>query len=387
MSAVSQHDFVKRLLGDDPPPGESAPAIVDALVAETIRLDASDLHLLPEQQALRVQWRVDGVLGEAEWLPSGLATNVVARLKVLAGLLTYETQTPQEGQFRSSDQGTPLRVSTLPTLFGEKVVVRRLPSGAEQLASLTDLGLLPAPLDLLSRSLRETSGMVLIVGPSGSGKTTTAYATLREITLQSGGKRSIATLEDPIEVVLPSVAQSQAAPHLGFDLRVGLRALVRQDPEVIFVGEIRDTQTAQIAYQAALTGQLVISTFHATDAVAAVVRLLDMGIPAYLLRGATRAIVAQRLLRKKCACPPGNQVAPASCADCQGSGYRGRCVIAEAVDFTAAEIAAAIQDGAQRHELEAALRIAGAESLRGQAETLVERGVTDQVELERLLGK
>ncbi|MEM6329359.1 MAG: GspE/PulE family protein [Planctomycetota bacterium] len=383
-----------RLAAGGAPAGEDAPAVVDALIAETVRLDASDLHLLPEQAGLRVQWRVDGILGEPDWLPAELAASVVTRLKVLAKLLTYETQTPQEGQFRLGDAGSPFRISTFPTLFGEKVVVRRLPSAADGLSGIDDLGLLPAPRSVLAGCLAETSGAVLIVGPSGSGKTTTAYAALREIVRQSAGRRSIATLEDPIEVVLPGVAQSQAAPHAGFDLWVGLRALVRQDPEVILVGEIRDAQTAQVAYQAALTGQLVVTTFHATDAASAVVRLLDMGVPAYMLRGATRAVIAQRLLRACCPCrrdalqarTASGQPGDVPCELCRGTGYRGRTVVAEAAKLASSGFQAAIQDGAQRRDLETALRSDGVPSLRDQAEELARRGETDRAEIERLLG-
>lgn len=378
-------DLLARLLPGQIKGEPDAPAVVDALVAETIRRGASDLHLLPDQSGLSVQWRVDGVLGPAERLPTRLSANVIARFKVLARLLTYESQTPQEGQFCAGEGGlSPFRISTFPTLFGEKIVARRLTSGGDELATLGDLGLPTQAAEILSRAIDMTSGAVLLVGPAGSGKTTTGYAVLREIARRSAGRRSLASLEDPIEVVLPGVAQSQVAPHAGFELRDGLRALVRQDPEVIFVGEIRDAATAQIAYQAALTGQLVITTFHAADAATALTRLLDMGIPPYMVRSGTRAIVAQRLLRQACQCSQDGD--RDSCKQCEGSGYHGRHMVAEAIDLADDAMSTLVRDGVERAALAAAFRERGVEDLRAQAERLIARGVTDRPEVDRVLG-
>ncbi len=187
-----------------------------------------------------------------------------------------------------------------------------------------------------------------------------------------------------MEVVLPGVTQSQVAPHVDFDLQTGLRALVRQDPEVILVGEIRDAETARIAYQAALTGQLVVTTFHAGDTATAVARLIDMGVPPYVLRGATRAIVAQRLVRRLCECSSPEQTS--GCDACRHTGYRGRKVIAEAVDFANAALTEVIREGFARHELQELLSEHGVRDLRSQAEALVSEGVTSRLELERVLG-
>ena len=225
----------------------------------------------------------------------------MARLKVLADLLTYRTDVPQEGRIRSPETAVEMRVSTFPTLYGEKAVVRLFTSSSRFL-QLADLGLGADVDEALSRLLGETSGAILVVGPAGSGKTTTLYACLREIAARSEGGRSIVTLEDPIEVALPGVAQSQVNLPAGFDLTSGLRSIMRQDPEVIMVGEIRDRPTAQIALEASLTGQLVLSSFHAPGAAGAISRLLEMGLEPYVLRSGLLAVVSQRLLRKLCGC-------------------------------------------------------------------------------------
>lgn len=364
-------------------PDGDAPEIVDSLIEQTFALGASDLHLLPTQEEMQVFWRIDGVLHLAGTLPKEISPNVVTRLKVLAELLTYENQTPQEGRLKAEAADRPVRVSTLPTIFGEKVVARVLPSGAEQLGRLVDLQMPSQVESVLARSLAQTSGLILVVGPAGSGKTTTAYAVIREIQARASGARSIATLEDPVEVVLPGVAQSQAAPHAGFDLHTGLRALVRQDPEVILIGEIRDAQTARIAYQAALTGQLVVTTFHASDAAAAITRLIDMGVPPYVVRGATRAVVAQRLLRRLCECTQAGE--PVGCQACRGTGYRGRRPIAEAADLSGAPLEE-IREGCDRKQLHHSLVERGMQELGSQAEELVRSNVTSQLEMERVLG-
>lgn len=361
-----------------------APEIVDALIEQTFQLGASDLHLLPTPAGLRVCWRIDGVLHQAGELPAAVAPNVVTRMKVLADLLTYENQTPQEGRLKSPALEHPIRISTFPTVHGEKVVARVLQAGAAELGRLGELELPDETHRVLSRALRQTSGAILIVGPAGSGKTTTAYAIIREIVAQTAGARSIATLEDPVEVVLDGVTQSQVAPHAGFDLQAGLRALVRQDPEVILVGEIRDAETARLAYQAALTGQLVVTTFHASDVATAVSRLFDMGLPPYVVRGATRAIAAQRLVRKLCRCAQHSE--PEGCAECRQTGYRGRQLLAEAVDFTEPSASQVLLEGLDRQQLQARLIENGLVDLRQQADRLVSQGVTSRLEIERVLG-
>ncbi len=274
---------------------------VDVLLKASQQLGASDVHLRPTSDGLEVSARIDGVLQPWGIFPPGQVSDVVTRLKVLADLLTYRTDVPQEGRVRNPPLEAEIRVSSFPTLHGEKVVVR-LFAAESRYHYLEDLGLPSDIHEHLPRLLDETSGALLITGPAGSGKTTTAYACLREIVRRSSGGRSIATLEDPVEVSIDGVAQSQVNPSAGFDLATGLRSLLRQDPEVILVGEMRDPATAGVALQASLTGQLVLTTFHAGSAASAVSRLLDMGLEPYILRSGIHAVLCQRLVRKLCSC-------------------------------------------------------------------------------------
>ncbi|MBN1851286.1 MAG: type II/IV secretion system protein [Pirellulales bacterium] len=401
-----------------------ATVAVDRLLSEAVTMGASDIHLQPVSEGLWIRWRIDGVLQPVGTLPGRIAPNIVARLKVLAGLLTYQTDRPQEGRLRDPARNLDVRISTFPILCGEKVVIRILSTGAASLRNLAQLGFPTHVADQLHAALNATSGAILLVGPAGSGKTTTAYACLRALVQITGGGRSIATLEDPIEVALDGVAQSQVRESAGFDLATGLRSLVRQDPEVIFVGEIRDPQTAVIAFQAAMTGQLMLTTFHAGTAVEAVTRLLDMGIPPYILRGTIRVIVAQRLLRRLCKCAkdsdpnacqadnlkglanmrahgtdeesqiltasPGALLnrcrEPAGCEACQGTGYLGRCVTAEILTFQDTALAQAILDRADSRRLAELASATGAESISDTAIRLVNEGVTSPAEWFRLFG-
>ena len=231
---------------------------------------------------------------------------MVARLKVLAELLTYRVDIPQEGRIQDSHAlyGADMRVSTFPTIHGEKAVVR-LFDAAGRVLDLEQLGLSPDVERHLRTMLRERSGAIFLTGPSGSGKTTTIYACLRHLVRESGGGRHIVTIEDPVEQVIEGVSQSQARPGTEFDFARGLRSLLRQDPEVIMIGEVRDAETASIAIEAALTGHLVFTTLHAGSACGVVGRLLDMGIEPYLLTSGLKGILNQRLVRRRCSvCRP-----------------------------------------------------------------------------------
>ena len=328
------------LAGIDPADPNYATEFVDALLSLAQQRRASDIHVQPVEDALTVLLRIDGVLQPLGSFPRTTRTSVVSRLKVLANLLTYRTDVPQEGRLPSGHVNTEMRVSTFPTLYGERAVVR-LFAASGRLERLAELELPPDILDRLQSLLGETSGAILVCGPAGSGKTTTLYACLREIVAE-GGKRSIVTLEDPVESVVEGTAQAPIQPAAGFDFATGLRSLMRQDPEVLLVGEIRDRTTAEVAFQAALTGQLLLSSFHAGSAAAAVSRLTDMAIEPYLLRSALLAVVCQRLLRRLCDCrresqDPADRLGldvsqvflPTGCSRCGGTGYRGRMVIAE----------------------------------------------------------
>lgn len=374
---------LSRLTPSDP---RFATDFVAALLRSARDARASDIHLTPTGTCCESRWRLDGVLHPLVDLPAEIAPNIVARLKVLAGLLTYETSLPQEGRIRDTSLNVEVRISTFPSLHGERVVLRLLGATSEELTTLTQLGLPPTVVEELSRQLAATSGAVLIVGPAGSGKTTTAYACLREIVAHSHGGRSIASLEDPIEVAVPSVAQSQVNPSAGFDMAAGLRSLLRLDPEVIFIGEMRDRSTAETALQSALTGQLVVTTFHAGNCDDAIHRLVELGIPNYAVHNALRLVVAQRLVRKLCSCavagdPQPNAAAyamavnscriPIGCEACHQSGYRGRALIAEWRDSTSNDSPIAPR---------------GDDQLWTSATALVEAGITSAQEVFRVLG-
>jgi type II secretory ATPase GspE/PulE/Tfp pilus assembly ATPase PilB-like protein len=329
---------------------------------------------------------LDGVLQPLVRIEKDIAPNVIARIKVMAGLLTYEMALPQEGRIWDEERRVEVRVSTFPTLYGERAVLRLLGASNQSFASLSQLGLPDIVLEELTRQLAATSGAIMIVGPAGSGKTTTAYACLRHIVALTKGGRSIASLEDPIEVAVEGVAQSQVDSPAGFDMARGLRNLLRLDPEVILIGEIRDHATADVALQAALTGQLVVTTFHASNCDDAINRLVEIGIPNYALRNAIRLVVAQRLVRRLCHCSqPGDVQQHArgiglnvencriagACDDCHQTGYAGRCLIA---------------DYRTMNELQADAAKKGDEPLWASATRLVEAGTTSPPEVVRVLG-
>jgi type II secretory ATPase GspE/PulE/Tfp pilus assembly ATPase PilB-like protein len=373
-----------QLLSLDCTADDYATRFVDRLLCAARECTASDVHVLPTPAGLEISWRIDGVLQTLGVFPPGSTSSVVARLKVLADLLTYRTDVPQEGRIRA-EPGVEMRVSTLPTLYGEKAVVRLFQSG-ERFLRLADLGLPSDVHDELSRLLSATSGAILVTGPAGSGKTTTLYACLRELTSRSSAGRSIVTLEDPIEIAVSGVTQSQASAAAGYDMAAGLRAIVRQDPEVIMVGEIRDRATAVVALQASLTGQLVLSSFHAGSSASAVSRLLDMGIEPYVLRSGILAIVSQRLVRRLCDCSRGSAQGTSDCPFCGGTGYHGRLLLAELLRPTSAELHQAILGRSDAESLARLAKEAGMIDLVSQAQAAVEAGLTTQGEVRRVLG-
>jgi len=361
--------------------------IVDMILADADRVGASDVHFQPTSRALEVRFRIDGVLLPAVTLARELAPNVVARLKVLSELLTYRTDIPQEGTIRMAGPNVAeRRVSTFPTVHGENAVVRIFNPSAG-LLDLDQLGL-PAPvLTTLDGLLRERSGAIFLTGPSGSGKTTTIYACLRRLSAEKLG-RHIVTIEDPVERILDGVSQSQARPGAEFDFARGLRSLLRQDPEVIMVGEVRDRETAAVAIEAALTGHLLFSTLHAGSACGVVGRLLEMGVEPYLLTGGIRGILNQRLLRRLCdACkrPEGDAWEAVGCDQCGGTGYHGRLLAAELLtpnaDFRRAVLAKADVD-----ELETVAQQSGWTPIRSSAADAIISGRTTAVEVERVFG-
>lgn len=323
--------------------------LFNTLLIDAIKKEASDIHIEPQRKAMRVRFRIDGILHEVVLLPLNMKDGLISRVKILAKLDIAERRLPQDGRIRINilDREVDMRVSTLPTPFGESVVIRLL----DRLNMLLDLDLIgfnPSTLDPFKSLLYHPHGMILVTGPTGSGKTTTLYAALNKINTLD---KSIFTIEDPVEYELPGIIQVHVNTQTGLSFARGLRAMLRQDPDVIMIGEIRDEETAEIAVQAALTGHLVFSTLHTNDAASAISRLLEMGIQAHLLKSSLLCIMAQRLLRRLClACVESRQTerglavvggktrgdnlpvapfTPVGCEKCSNTGYRGRIGIYE----------------------------------------------------------
>jgi len=377
--------------------------LVDEILAEGIRRQASDIHMEPSETGLLLRYRLDGVLHPPLIVPTDLSQNVVARVKVLADLLTYRTDTPQEGRIDRDKVDAPsdLRVSTFPTVRGEKAVIR-LFDPKTQNVQLNDLGYPDAVLEELERQLQMPKGVILLTGPAGSGKTTTIYAALQSILDASASAKNVVTVEDPVERMMNGVTQTQVHPATGLTFARCLRSLMRQDPEVIVIGEIRDRETAEIAVEAGLTGHLVISTIHSGTASGVFTRLLEMDIEPHLLTSALSLVVAQRLVRKLCTeCRQpiqqdhdllglptdllGAARAPHGCAHCFDTGYDGRTVLAEALTTTEA-LRKAVLQRASTERLESVAVDQGMVPLGRRAMAAVRNGVTSPAEVRRVLG-
>ncbi|QDU73339.1 Type II secretion system protein E [Bremerella volcania] len=387
----------QQLLSQDAKADAYAEGIVSALLKGALALRASDVHIQPTPTGHQLKIRIDGVLQTLGEIPRGEKTDTGARLKILAGLLTYRTDIPQEGRVSDLTFGQEVRVSTFPALHGERVVIRILWQ-QDELHQLSDLGLPKRIADDLAALLEESSGMILIAGPAGSGKSTTAYACLRHIAAEQHGGRSIVTLEDPIESEIPGISQSHIRPSAGFDFATGLRSLMRQDPEVILVGEIRDPVTVETAMQASLTGQLVVSTFHSGSAAEAIRRLIDMGIPTYMIQSGLLGVLHQRLVRTLCACAVAceeeqrlgfaieGMKQPQGCEKCRGIGYLGRTLLAEWLVPHQHRLSKLSLETATSAAIEAWAVEAGMPTRWVQAEAMLSSGTTSPAEIRRVLG-
>lgn len=377
--------------------------LVNVLLADALRLGVSDIHLESVPDGLRVRYRIDGVLQDVSRVTETHRAAVVSRVKIMSGLDIAERRLPQDGRTRLviGDREVDVRVSSLPALHGESIVLRVLDHGTGA-RSLAELGM---PADVCSefeKVLGRTSGMVVVTGPTGSGKTTTLYAALERV--NSAGVKTV-TIEEPVEYQIPGVIQIPVNPKVGFDFSDALRSILRHDPDVIMVGEMRDTETAEIAIQAALTGHLVFSTLHTAEAAGAVTRLADMGVAPFRVAAALQAIVAQRLVRVLCSScaaeyePTSAELADApdsgndgrrfrravGCEECANTGYRGRTGVYELLILSDSH-KSLIAAGASLAALRSAVRKSGARSLDAAAWSLVRGGVTSIAELRRAIG-
>jgi general secretion pathway protein E len=383
-----------------------APVIrmINALLLQALRERASDIHFEPYEARSVVRFRVDGVLTDVIEPPRALHAALVSRLKVMASLDIAEKRLPQDGRMalKLGDKSVDVRVSTLPTGPGERVVLRLLDKDSARL-DLTALGMSESTLTAIDRLIREPHGIVLVTGPTGSGKTTTLYAAMSRL---DRGTLNVMTVEDPIEFALDGVGQTQVNPRIELTFARALRSILRQDPDIIMIGEIRDLETAQIAVQASLTGHLVLATLHTNDAVSAVTRLADMGVEPYLLASSLLGVLAQRLVR--CLCPVCREGAaptpaetavlerlgssrierlnrPVGCPACGQSGYRGRTGIYELVVVDPA-LSRLIHDQSGEPALRAACARAGVRSLAVDGLRWLADGTTSLAELLRVTG-
>ncbi|HVK54339.1 MAG TPA: GspE/PulE family protein [Burkholderiales bacterium] len=388
---------------------EEAPVVklLQSVFEDAIQVRASDIHIEPQERNLRIRFRIDGVLHVQTEADMKIATALVLRLKLMAGLDISEKRLPQDGRFniKVHNNSVDVRISTMPTQFGESVVMRLL-SQANGLLALSRLGMPPRILDSMRRAIRRPSGMVLVTGPTGSGKTTTLYAALNEI---STPEKKVITVEDPVEYRLPGINQVQVHDKIDLSFERVLRSALRQDPDILLLGEMRDRLTAEIGMRAAMTGHMVLSTLHTNDAVSTPIRLRDMGVPRFMVALSLQVIVAQRLVRVICeSCVRPYQLAPnerqwlryelgdrvnehrymhgAGCPRCNGTGYQGRTGVYEVLEMTERVVDAANQDDPAIF-LQAARQQMGEETLRRDAVRLVAQGQTTVAEAMHISGQ
>jgi type IV pilus assembly protein PilB len=403
LSSVEEEDDLGRLREVV----EEAPIVkyVNLLITQAIQDRASDIHIEPGETELRVRYRIDGVLHDVMRSPRSIQSGVISRLKIMADIDISERRIPQDGRLSVSTAGqkVDLRVATLPTVWGEKVVMRILDNSTARL-DLADLGFTTENFTRYSASFRKPYGMILVTGPTGSGKSTTLYATLN---LVARPQINVITVEDPVEYRLPGINQVQVNARAGLTFAAALRSILRSDPDVVLVGEIRDHETAQIAIEAALTGHLVLSTLHTNDAPSALTRLTEMGIEPFLVGSALDCVLAQRLARRLCVkCKEAYQPSPeellaagypwipgqelptlqraAGCATCARTGYKGRLALHEVMSVTEDIERLAVQRAPSSDIADAATRD-GMRRLREDGMRKVRDGVTSIEEILRVV--
>ena len=380
---------------------ESAPIVklATTIVENSYRADATDIHIEPFEKYTRIRIRVNGDLVELMNISSAVHSALTTRLKLISGMNIAEKRIPQDGRFTQVVDGTTLdvRVSSLPMVNGEKIVIRILSTGQIALRKITDLGMSDYNYQLFESMLRVPQGVILVTGPTGSGKTTTLYAALGEIAKPNV---NVVTVEDPVEKNIDGINQCQVNQKAGMTFAAALRSILRQDPDVVMVGEMRDSETADIGMRAAITGHLVLSTLHTNDAASTVVRLVDMGVAPYMVATSLIGVIAQRLVKVLCTeCKQGrlstdeeNELMgipgpitiyePCGCPACNGTGYRGRTAIHEIIHCSA-NVRNIIASGGGKEAIEEAAKANGTKLLRDNVSELVQAGMTSINELIR----
>lgn len=356
--------------------------IVNSILLEAYQRRASDVHLQPTVDGVSLRYRIDGVLYDQPSPPKQLILAIISRIKILAGMNIAEKRLPQDGRFSmdSARGELDIRVATIPSVHGESVSIRLLDKNIA-VKPLAELGISTYNQSRISHIFEQTHGMILVTGPTGSGKTTTLYSLLQELL---SSERKIVTLEDPVEYEIPGITQTQVQPKIGLSFANGLRSILRHDPDVVLVGEIRDRETAEMAIHASLTGHLVLSSLHTNDAPGAITRLLDMGIEPFLITSSLRAVLAQRLVRL--ICPNCRSLTSPECEICRGIGFSGRTAISELMicdlwidtDLLLESSPKQLRDLAKKH---------GMKSLAEDADEKVLEGFTCEKEIRRVLGR
>ncbi|MFL2656363.1 MAG: GspE/PulE family protein, partial [Burkholderiaceae bacterium] len=356
--------------------------MINAILLEANQREASDVHFEPYENNSVVRFRVDGILIDIAHPPRSLHSALISRIKILGQLDIAEKRLPQDGRMsiRLDEEVLDIRISTLPTGVGERAVLRLLDKKTSGFL-LSDLGMTPVVKKSYEESISRSHGIVLVTGPTGSGKTTTLYASLEKLNAK---ETNIMTVEDPVEFELNGISQTQVQSKIGLNFANVLRAILRQDPDVIMIGEIRDLETAKIAVQASLTGHLVLATLHTNDSVSAIVRLVDMGIEPYLLSSTLNGVLAQRLVRKICIFCQNTMSKVTNCEKCNFSGFKGRTGIYEFFQIND-EIRASIKDSNDPNLLRQTAMKFGMNSLFNEGERLVSEKITSMEDINRVI--